>query len=248
MGHIKPGDEAVIIEPFYDCYVPLVKAAGGKPVFVPLRNTNNTTEMSSGDWILDPDELKKAFNEKTKMIIINTPHNPLGKVFSLEELQLIADLCKKWNVLCLSDEVYEWLVYKPNKHVRIATLPDMWERTITVGSAGKTFNVTGWKIGWAYGPENLIHNLQVVHQNCVYTCSTPLQEAIARGFEIEIDRLESSECFFNSLNSQLERKRKLLANVIREAGMNPIFPQGGYFIVSDWLPIGMEAICVINSL
>ncbi|KAH9629541.1 hypothetical protein HF086_014552 [Spodoptera exigua] len=131
--------------------------------------------VTSADWVLDEKELEGLFNSRTKMIILNTPHNPIGKVFTKHELELIADLCKKHNVLCLSDEVYEWMAYEPAQHIRIASLPGMWERTITVGSAGKAFSVTGWKTGWAYGPAALMKNLQVVHQNCVYTCCTPIQ-------------------------------------------------------------------------
>lgn len=172
------------------------------------------------------------------MIILNTPHNPIGKVFNLQELELIADLCKKWNVLCLSDEVYEWMVFENNKHIRICTLPDMWERTITIGSAGKTFSVTGWKTGWAYGPANLIRNLQMVHQNSVYTCPTPLQEAVARGFELEMSRLDSDECFFKSLPRELQVKRDFMANFLQDAGMKPTIPEGGYFMLADWTNLG----------
>jgi kynurenine---oxoglutarate transaminase / cysteine-S-conjugate beta-lyase / glutamine---phenylpyruvate transaminase len=146
--------------------------------------------------VLDPRELESLFTSKTRSIILNTPHNPIGKVFSRAELELIANLCKKHNVLVISDEVYEWMVYAPNKHIRmgnlrifyhldlvliyfllfvLASLPDMWERTITICSAGKTFSVTGWKLGWAYGPDYLMRNLQTVHQNTVYTCPTPIQ-------------------------------------------------------------------------
>ena len=191
---------------------------------------------------MDKDELTSLFNKNTKMIILNTPHNPLGKVFTLEELQMIADLCKKWNVLCVADEVYEWIVYKPNKHIRIATLPGMWERTITIGSAGKTFSVTGWKIGWAYGPANLIENLQIVHQNCVYTCSTPIQEAIAIGFEFELSRFGSPESYFQSLAVELEPKKNLMAKFLSDVGMIPTMPEGGYFMVADWTALGMRYI------
>ena len=190
--------------------------------------------ISSGDWKLDPDELKNVFNAKTKAIIFNNPNNPLGKVFSSEEISEICNLCCEHDVLMISDDVYEHMVFDNHEMLRVATYPGMWERTISIGSAGKTFSVTGWKLGWAYGPSHLIQNCGVVHQNCVYACPTPLQEAVARGFEKEIDRLGQDESYFKSISVDLKGKRDFLAEVLNDVGMNPVIPEGGYFMMADW--------------
>lgn len=153
-------------------------------------------------------------------------------------MQKIADLCQKFNVLCVSDEVYEWIVYDDNEHIRIGSLPGMWQRTITIGSAGKAFSVTGWRIGWLYGPANLIANMQLVHTRSILACPTPLQEALAIIFERELKRFDTPTSFFKLMSNELLAKRDYMVEELRAIGMKVIIPQAGYFIIADWSDLG----------
>lgn len=227
---VEPGDEVVLIEPFYDSYAPSVIMAGGTPVYVPLRPKANAT--TAADWVLDLAELEAAFTPRTRLLIINTPQNPLGKVLTRTELSQIAALVQKHDLIVLSDEVYEWMTYsdpgQPVEHTRIATLPGMWERTVTLGSAGKTFSVTGWKIGWAITSEKLAHAIFMAHQWIPFAVATPLQEAVATALEVAGDHN-----YFNWLGQMYKAKRDFLLNTLRRVGLKPLTPQGSYFILVD---------------
>ncbi len=223
---VNPGDEVILIEPFYDSYPASVIMAGGTPVYVPLRGPAGS--RSAAEWVLDMDELAAAVTPRTKLIMLNTPLNPLGKVYSRGELEALAAFVQAHNLTVLSDEVYEWMVYPPAGHVRIATLPGMWERTVTLGSAGKTFSVTGWKIGWAIAPPRLAHAVLMAHQWIPFAVSTPMQEAVAVALEQSEQR-----GYFAWLGAMYQAKRDRLLGVLEEVGLTPMVPDGSYFIIVD---------------
>ncbi|RWS19108.1 Kynurenine--oxoglutarate transaminase 3-like protein, partial [Leptotrombidium deliense] len=159
-AHVNPGDEVIIIEPFFESYSPATILSGGTPVFVPLRPKKAEGLIRGQDWVINKHELRRKFSHKTKMVILSSPNNPTGKIMNKFELQTIAKLCIKFNTLVLMDEVYEWMIFDNNKLIRMR----MWNRTIRIGSAGKSFAVTGLKIGFAYGPEHLIKPLKLLHE------------------------------------------------------------------------------------
>jgi kynurenine--oxoglutarate transaminase/cysteine-S-conjugate beta-lyase/glutamine--phenylpyruvate transaminase len=236
LGWLNKGDEVIVLEPAYDSYLPQIKMAGGVPVSVVMELSENP--KTSEDYKLDLNKIESKITKKTKMLVLNNPHNPTGKLFTRKELEGLAEIAKKHDLIVIADEVYEWHVYPGHEMIRFATLPGMYERTITIGSAGKAFSVTGWKTGWAIGPSNLLQPLKSIHQNCIFTSITPIQEAIAQCFEKEIELIDagkkSESYLFTGLSSQLESLRDRLVNSCSEAGLKPIVPQAGYFLMADF--------------
>jgi N-succinyldiaminopimelate aminotransferase len=219
MGLVNPGDEVVLFEPFYDSYLASVVMAGGVPRFVPLR----PPEDPAGAWWFDEQELERTFSNKTTLCIVNTPHNPTGKLYTRSELELIHRLAGRFGATVLSDEVYEHLVFGPGGHLRPATLAP--EQTLTVSSGGKSFSFTGWKVGWALGPEPLVRATQKAHQWVTFAVSHPFQVAIAAALRLP-------DSYFSSFVSEYRAKRDRLVAGLRAAGFDPLVPHGSYFVMA----------------
>ncbi|KAJ1833021.1 arylformamidase [Coemansia sp. RSA 2711] len=231
--------EAILIEPAFDQYTPNVLMAGGKPLYVPLRISASkdpaVDSISSDDWKLDIDELEAVITANTRILVLNTPHNPVGKVFTRGELEAIAAVAQRHNLLVISDEVYEHLTYGI-EHISIATLPGMWERTVTVGSAGKLFGVTGWRVGWAIGPAELIQPTLSAHTRIVFTTNTPLQEGVASAFEQAV-----ANGFFDSQREEYERRRNRLMAIFDDVGLPYVVPDGAYYLLVNAAAIKIPA-------
>jgi N-succinyldiaminopimelate aminotransferase len=221
LGLLDTGDEVVLFEPMYDSYQACIALAGAAAKPVTLRPP---------EYAFDPDELRAAITPKTKVLLVNTPHNPTGKVFTREELQLVADLAIEHDLIVLADEVYEHLVFDDAQHIPIAALPGMWERTLSISSGGKTFNTTGWKIGWLCGPPALINAARSAKQFLTYVNGGPFQPAIAVGLGL-------SDEFFRSLGSDLQAKRDRLLPGLVDAGLDVYPTRGTYFVTVDVRPV-----------
>lgn len=221
LGLLDTGDEVVVFDPLFDSYAPCIAMAGAVPKPVPLRPPSYT---------FDADQLRAAVTPKTKLILLNTPHNPTGRVFSMEEMQIIADLAIERDLIVLTDEVYEHLTFDGARHIPMAALPGMRERTLSISSGGKTFNTTGWKVGWLCGPPPLVQAARTAKQFLTYVSSGPFQPAIAVGLALP-------DQFFHDVAADLQAKRDHLLPGLRAAGFDVYDTSATYFVTADIRPL-----------
>ena len=221
---IDEGEEVVLFEPFYENYAPDVILSDAKPVHVPLYQT------PTGDWYFERDELRAAFNERTKAIIICNPNNPVGKVFTRDEMEFIADLCKEFDALCFTDEIYEHIVFpsdeKPIEHICMATIDGMQERTVVVNSLSKTYSVTGWRVGYCIAPPEITNAIRKVHDFLTVGAANPLQHAGAYALSLP-------DSYYNHLQAEYRSKRDFIVPVLQNAGFRCGMPEGAYYVMTD---------------
>jgi aminotransferase len=218
-----PGDEVIVFEPYYENYGPDAILSGATPRFVRLREPS---AQGRPDWSYDSKELEAAFNAKTRAIIINTPNNPTGKVFSRAELTEIATLCQKWNVIAVTDEIYDHLVYDGAEHIQMATLDGMADRTVVINSVSKTFSVTGWRVGWTIAPPDLTNAIRKVHDFLTVGAAAPLQAAAAAAMRLP-------QSYYTDLAATYRAKRERLMGILEQAGFVCYEPKGAYYIMTD---------------
>jgi aspartate/methionine/tyrosine aminotransferase len=221
LGLLEPGDEVIVFEPFYDAYVVDTVIAHGVPRYVTLQ---------APEFRIDPDAVRAAITDRTRAMIVNTPHNPTGRVLDRSELSAIAELCIEHDLIAISDEVYEHMVYE-GEHISLASLPGMRERTITCSSLGKTYSLTGWKIGWSIAPPPLTDAIRAAHQMLTYAISTPLQYGAAAA-------LQADQGYYRDLLDDYRGRRDLLVGGLRAVGFDLLVPQGAYFVYADHTPFG----------
>jgi aminotransferase len=214
---VNPGDEVVVFEPFYENYGPDAVLAGARPRFVRLREP---------DWTFDRGELAAAFTTRTRAVIVNTPHNPTGKVFTYEELKLIADLCQKYNAIAVTDEIYEHILYEQAVHVPMATIDGMQDRTVTINALSKTYSVTGWRVGWAIADEKIIDGIRKVHDFLTVGAAAPLQEAGATALRLPPQ-------YYLDLQRDYRERRDVLLRALEAVGFRCFKPAGAYYIMTD---------------
>jgi aminotransferase len=217
VGIVDPGDEVIIFEPFYENYGPDAILSGALPRYVTLHEP---------DWTFDPDELAAAFSNRTKAIIINTPNNPTGKVFAREELAVIARLCQQWDVVAISDEIYEHIVFDGYRHVPIATIDGMADRTVTINSLSKTYSVTGWRVGWTISPPPLTGAIRKVHDFLTVGAAAPLQQA-------GVAALELPDAYYADLAERYRRRRDMLLEILERRRFRCFTPHGAYYVMTD---------------
>ena len=213
-----PGEEVIIPEPFYENYVPATIIAGAKPRHVTLK------EPGFG---FDEEELKAAFSSRTKAIIINTPNNPTGKVFTKEELRAVADLCVDYDALAITDEIYEYILYDGRRHVSIATVGDMHDRTVTISGLSKTYSVTGWRVGYAIAVQEISSAIRKVHDFSTVCAPAPLQRA-------GVEALKLPQSYYTALAKSYEKKRDYIVRSLKEVGFAPVNPEGAYYVMADF--------------
>ena len=217
MAIVNPGDEVVVFEPFYENYGPDAILSGATPRFVKLR---------APDWTFDPEELAAAFGPHTKAIILNSPNNPTGKVFERAELEMIRDLCARWDAFAITDEIYEHMLYDGARHISLATIDGMRERTITINALSKTYSVTGWRVGWAIAPEDVSSAIRKVHDFLTVGAAAPLQQAGALA-------MHSAPEYYESLAREYAARRQRLLGILARAGFKCFKPRGAYYIMTD---------------
>jgi len=225
------GDEVVIFTPFYENYGPDCWISGAVPRFVPLRPTKVNGTIR---WMFDPDELRRAFNDKTRAIIVNSPQNPTGHVFDEHELKVIADLCIQHDALAITDEIYEFITYDGHRHIPIATLPGMADRTITISGLSKTWSVTGWRMGYSVAPRDITLGIRKVHDFLTVGAAAPLMEAGAVA-------LRMPDSYYAEMQARYAARRTFALDMLRASGFDPVVPEGAYYIMADFSALRRSA-------